>query len=89
MLLLLANSLDISAWDVCELREFLLAFFLCNSGCLEQSVCLFIEREGFVLGISLWFSLSQWTLLKKTSAELLLPQRSPEDLNMLPGQLKL
>lgn len=52
-------------------------------------MCSFIEPEGFVLGISLGFSLSQWTSLKKTSAELLLSQRSPEDLNVLPGQLKL
>lgn len=61
MLLLLANFLYISAWDVYELREFLLPFFLCYLGCLEQSVCSFIELEGFVPGISLCFSLSQWT----------------------------
>lgn len=49
--------------------------------------CSLIELEGFVAGIFLWFSLSQWTLLKKLSAEPVLSQRSPEDLNTLPGRL--
>lgn len=50
---------------------------------------MFRECEGLVLGISVWFSLSQWTLLKKTSAELLLSQRSPEDLNVLPWSVEI
>lgn len=89
MLLLLVNSLYISAWDAYELRDFTLLFFFSPLllRMFRAVSCSLIELEGFVAGIFLWFSLSQWTLLKKLSAEPVLSQRSPEDLNTLPGQL--